>query len=130
MTRLSPSAQARFSMLAELNAKLARVHNLVEQWATNRQQSDELLMPVGRSFQHLKTIFASEGLDTMAGICASMQVVAKRGIGRQMKMRVLREAVGSLRLQLDVEQRLILAEGAREEEAAKKAEKESEEKQG
>lgn len=115
MAGRTPAQQQRYALITELMAKVLRIHNLVEQYALNRANSDDVLVPLARAFGRLKIEFTGASLDAMANLCGSMEIAARRGLGRQMKVRVLREAVGSLRMQLEVEQRAILAESKKNE---------------
>jgi chemotaxis protein histidine kinase CheA len=109
-------AQSRYNALLECGDSVRRVHGLVEQYATARHDPDEYLAPIGRAFARLKTQFLGAGFDSLSQLCTQMEIAARRGHSRSMKTRILRDAVGSLRMQLDGETRAALAEVKAEEE--------------
>ena len=113
------AAQARHHALLDFSDKVQRIHGLVEQYAMGRNNPDEYLPPIGRAFARLKTAFLGAGLDSLSHLCGSMEIAARRRHTRQMKIRILRDAVASMRLQLDVEMRSLLAEIHAEEEKQK-----------
>jgi hypothetical protein len=107
--KLSPATQVRLAELATLSEKLHRAHNLVEQFATDRINGEQYLIPVARTFGQLKLQFSGVGLDAMSQLAGSMEIAARRGLSTSAKIRVLREGVGSLRFQLEMEQRLLVS---------------------
>jgi chemotaxis protein histidine kinase CheA len=119
------AARVRYHAVHEFHDKVLRVHGLVEQYATARDKPDDLLQPIGRAFARLKTLFLGAGLDNLSHLCASMEIAARRGHSRVMKVRILRDTVASIRMQLDVEMRGLLAQIKAEEEKEKE-EKEKE----
>jgi chemotaxis protein histidine kinase CheA len=119
------AAHVRHVALLEFTDRVQRVHGLVEQYATARQNPDEYLAPIGRAFARLKTQFLGAGFDHLSQLCAAMEIAARRGQSRPMKTRILRDAVGSMRMQLDVELRAALADiKAEEEKETKESKKE------
>jgi hypothetical protein len=113
------AAQVRHHALLDLNEKVQRLHGLVEQYAGARHDPDGHLPPIGRTFARLKTIFLGAGFDNLSQICGAMEIAARRGHSRTMKVRILRDAVGSIRMQIDVEMRSLLAEMKAQEEKEK-----------
>ncbi|HEX6306687.1 MAG TPA: hypothetical protein VFZ69_00800 [Longimicrobiales bacterium] len=110
MPKLSPSATARLSVLNEFMARVQRVHGLVEQYATNRMNPDQHLMPMTRAFSQLKLQFMGAGFDSMSQLCGSMEIASKRGLSYMQKVRILRDGVGSLKFQLEMEQRAVVSD--------------------
>lgn len=108
--KLSPSAQARLATVSEFANRVQRVHGLVEQYASSKTNPDQYLMPMTRGFGQLKMMFMGAGLDAMSQLCGSMEIASKRGLSYMQKVRILREGVGSLRFQLELEQRAIVSE--------------------
>ena len=123
MSTLSPGAQARYNTISEYTDKVQRVYGMVETFAATRHNSDSLLLPLSRAFAQLKLQFMGAGLDRLSQQCGAMEVTARRGLSPNAKIRILREGVGSLKSQLDLELRSIvsddLAAQRRAEEAAK-----------
>lgn len=99
-------------MLRDLETGVQRVHGLVEQFATASHNPDQFLIPLGRAFSRLKLQFTGSGLDALAQLCSSMETTARRGLPFHTKSRILRDAVGSMRFQLELEIRTLLAEDA------------------
>lgn len=108
--KLSPSAAAKLSVLNEFGARVQRVHGLVEQYASAKSNADQYLMPMQRAFGKLKMQFMGAGMDPLSQLCGSMEIAAKRGMSPMQKIRILREGVGSLRFQLELEQRAVLSD--------------------
>ncbi|MBR9988391.1 MAG: hypothetical protein KFH98_01485 [Gemmatimonadetes bacterium] len=108
--KLSPSAQGKLAILGEFVNRVQRVHGLVEQFATSKTNPDQFVMPMTRGFSQLKMVFMGAGLDAMSQLCGSMEIASKRGLSHMQKVRILREGVGSLKFQLELEQRAIVSE--------------------
>lgn len=107
---LSPSAQGRLAIVNEFVNRVQRVHGLVEQFATSKTNPEQYVMPMTRLFSQLKMMFMGAGLDAMSQLCGSMEIASKRGLSHMQKVRILREGVGSLRFQLELEQRAIVSD--------------------
>jgi hypothetical protein len=108
--RASPQAQLKLAVIAEFLQRVHRVHGLVEQFATAKAKStqDALVQPLRRGFQQLKLQFMGAGYDALSQLCGSMEIAVARGGSMTMKVRILREGIGSLRFQLELEQRSIV----------------------
>ena len=124
--KLSPHAQMKLASLQAMSDKVQRVYGLVERFAAAREprQAEMLALPVRRAFGRLKLELMGAGLDTLSQLAGSMEIAARRGASHQTKTRILREGIGSLRFQVEMEQRKILSDeaAARAEEAAARAE--------
>jgi hypothetical protein len=113
----APGAKER-QRLAELEAygrRLQHAHGLVERFATDNANPDQWIGPLRRVFTQLKGEFALAGLDSMSQACSALDLVARRGGGRILKIRVLREGVASLRSHLETQERLARASASRTE---------------
>ncbi|MEX0892781.1 MAG: hypothetical protein WEB88_11480 [Gemmatimonadota bacterium] len=108
--KLSPKAQAQLAALAELEKKIQHLYSLVETFAAERKNPDSVAQTVKRGFGRLKIQLMGAGFDTMSQLCGSMEIAARRGLAQGQKARILREGVGSLRFQLDMTQRGVLAD--------------------
>jgi hypothetical protein len=117
---LSPAATQKLAILHEFVARVQRIHGLVEQFAAAKTKHEELAMPIRRAFQRLKIQLMTAGYDTQAQLCGSMEIAANRGASAVQKARILREGVGQLRFQLELEQRAVVTEdrAAQQKEAA------------
>jgi hypothetical protein len=108
--KLRPQTQMKLAGLEEFVQRVQHVHGLVERYATTRGDADPFVMPIRRAFQQLKMRFMGAGFDALSQLCASMEQAVARGGSQATKSRILREGVGSLRFQLELEQRSIIAE--------------------
>jgi HPt (histidine-containing phosphotransfer) domain-containing protein len=106
---LSPQAQSKLASLTELQQRVHRIHSLVEQFAAAKTGHETLAQPIRRAFQQLRVQCLSAGYDALAQLCGSMELAAGRGGPITNKVRILREGVGSLRSQVELEQRSIRA---------------------
>jgi hypothetical protein len=80
-------------------------------------------MAITRGFGQLKMQLMGAGLDAMSQLCGSMEIASKRGLSFMQKVRILREGVGSLKFQLEMEQRAVVSDDeARQARAAAEAE--------
>lgn len=107
--KLSPAASAKLSELEALGSRVARCHSLVEQFAASRGQMDAI--PMKRAFGELKRAMMGAGFDPIAQLAGAMEIAAGRGASPGVKTRILREGMGSIRFQLELEQRAIIQEG-------------------
>lgn len=82
---------------------------MVEQFAAAKGQIDA--MPMKRAFSDLKRQLMGAGLDAVAQLAGGMEIAAGRGASPVAKIRILREGVGSIRFQIEMEQRALVAEG-------------------
>jgi hypothetical protein len=105
---ISPQAQMKLAVIADFLQRVHRVHGLVEQFAAARTGHETLAQPLRRAFQQLKLQFMGAGYDALSQLCGSMELASGRGGSPSTKTRILREAVGSLRFQLELEQRSIV----------------------
>src|SRR4051812_16303421 len=121
--KLSPTGARRIGELEDLTIKVQRVHGMVEQYAATKTNPETLAQPLKRAFQSLRMNFMGAGLDSVAQLCGAMEIAAGRGGNQITKARIMRDTVGSIKFQLELEHRSILAEEdkiamAREEEKA------------
>lgn len=109
---LSPRAQVKLASLREMAERIQTVYGMVERYASARdeKQAEALTQPMKRAFGRLKLHLMGAGLDTLSQLAGAMEIAAGRGGGQRRKSRILREGVGSLRFQVDQEQRRVLSE--------------------
>jgi hypothetical protein len=91
------------AMLAALNAlppKLATIHRLIEEIAGPRPDETTSRRLV-RLLDETKGATASVGLSALTQTLAMMAMLARRTGGHQMKVRGLREGLGSLRVNFE-----------------------------
>jgi hypothetical protein len=104
---LSPRAQLQINALGELLTKVQRVHALVEQYAAARVNQDQFAMPLKRALERLKLEFMGTCQDALSQLAGSLALAVSRGGSVSTRVRTLREGVGSMRFQLELEQRTI-----------------------
>ena len=120
--KLSPSAQLRLATLADLERRVQSVHGLVEMFATTKSNPDAYEMAIKRGFTQLKMQFMGAGMDAMSQLAGSMEIASKRGMSQHAKGRILREGVGTMKFQLELEARSVVSEDqAKKRDAAEKA---------
>lgn len=111
MPGLSPQAQAKLSMLEGFALKVQRLYGLVEQYAMDRTGGELQGMAIKRVLGQLKREFMAVGYEGMAQIAGAMEMAAHRGTNQQFKTRVMRELVGNIKSQIEIEQRITRVEG-------------------
>ncbi len=127
--KYSPKAQIKINALRSMADKVQHVYGLVERFAStkNPKEADRMSQPMKRAFGKLKLDLMGAGFDHMSQLAGAMEIAAGRGGSQRNKARILREGVGSLKFQVEQEERKIAAEDEREqrraaEEEARKAE--------
>lgn len=116
--KLSPKAQIRLNTLRDMEDKVQHVYSLIEQYAAAKgPAADMFAMNVKRAFGRLKLELMGVGLDSLSQLAASMELAAKRGGNQASKLRVLREGVGTIRFNIELEQRSVKAADEAEQKA-------------
>lgn len=113
--KISPQAQVKLATLRDMAKKVDHVRGLVEQYAVARGKNPELLViTIRRAFGRLKLDFMGAGLDSLSQLAGSMEIATRRGGAQYRKARILRDGVGSLMRQVELEQRSVLTQDQRE----------------
>lgn len=112
-TSLTPQDRERLQTLEELRGRVQRLHGLVERFGAERGDADPHVIAIRRMLSQLRLEFTGHSLDTLSQVCAGMEQTARRGVSQAQKTRILREGVGTLRLQIETAQRNIRAVAAR-----------------
>jgi hypothetical protein len=112
--KLSAGANLKIIEIGEFLTKVARVHGLVEMYATARNNPGQYELPAMRALQQLKLQFMGAGFDSMSQLCGAMETALRRGGSQVTKARILRDGVGTLKFQLELESRAIKAEDQQE----------------
>lgn len=108
--KLSAKGQSRVAVLTEFQQKVQRIYGLVEQYASARGTGSEVFaMSLKRQLAIFKRELMGAGMDQLSQLAAAMEIAAARGTNQQFKTRVLREGVGSLKFQIEFEQRLVVS---------------------
>ncbi len=116
--KLSPRAQARQAALNDFSQKIQRIYGLIEQYATDRtgKNAEIFIMSIKRGFGQLKREFMGAGMDSLSQLAGSMEIAAGRRSNQLAKSRILRDGIGSLKFQIELEQRVTISEDEREQE--------------
>jgi len=126
--KLSSKAQVHLAALDEFSQKIQRVYGLVEQYAAARAGTEVLTMALKRNFAQLKRELMGGGMDQLSQLAGSMEIASTRGTSQQTRTRILREGVGSLKFQIEFEQRLTVINDLAEQERAAEEKLEAENK--
>ena len=122
-SKLSPGAQVQMALLEGFVANVGRMNSLVEQFATAKTGHDNLNAMIKRLAGQMKIKLMGVGLDQMSQLCGAIETAAARSGGNPAaKGRLLRELVGSLKFQLELQIRAVIRDDA-ELQAKKSAEK-------
>jgi hypothetical protein len=102
----------KMASLQAMADRVQHVHAMTERYAATRdpRKLQLLGMPLKRAFGKLKLELMGAGLDTLSQLAGSMEIAAGRGGSQRQKCRILREGVGSLRFQIEQEQRRLIAD--------------------
>jgi hypothetical protein len=95
--KLSARQQAQLAFLQTLPPKFQRIHAVVEQMAV-MQADDTVVRGCIRILDEVKAGAAGLSLTSLADTAGLMGTIARRGGGLQMKVRGLRELLGSLKI--------------------------------
>jgi chemotaxis protein histidine kinase CheA len=98
--KLSSRQQAQLEFLQTVPPKLQRFHKAIEQMAA-LQADEAAVRSFVRALEELKAGAQALSLTGMAETAGLMATMARRGGGLQMKVRGLREFLGSLKLKYD-----------------------------
>lgn len=95
--KLSARQQAQLAFLQTLPPKIQRMHSVVEQMAT-MHADDTTVRGFIRILDEVKAGAGALSLTSLADTAGLMGTMARRGGGLQMKVRGLRELLGSLKI--------------------------------
>ena len=93
---------------------MRHAHALVEQFASAPKDAEQMAGNLRRSFAQLKMRFTSIGFDRLAQMASGLETTARRGISHGPKSRALRDGLGSLTRQIELERRTVIAQAQRE----------------
>lgn len=98
--KLTSKQQTQFAFLETLPPKFQRVAGVIEQMAS-QNADDTVVRGMCRTLDELKANAQALGLAGLADAAGIMSTMARRGGGVQMKVRGLRELLGTLRANYD-----------------------------
>jgi hypothetical protein len=116
---MSATHRQRIAQLEKFGGRIQHVHGLVERFAVEPDDAERWAQMIRRSLGQLKMELMGAAFDSMAQQCGAMEMAARRGSSRVAKIRILREGVGSLRQQIDIEQRSVRTDAADADKVAK-----------
>jgi hypothetical protein len=102
--KLSSRQQAQLAFLQGLPPKFQRMHSVIEEMSALR--ADEVVVRgFARQLDELKAQAAALSITGLADTAGLMGTMARRGGGLQMKVRGLRELLGSLKINYEAAMR-------------------------
>jgi hypothetical protein len=102
--KLSSRQIAQLGFLETLPRKLARIHAVIEEMATLRAD-DVVVRGLARLLDQIKSEAGALSLSGLAETAGIMSTMTRRGGGLQMKVRGLRELMGSLKINYEAAMR-------------------------
>ena len=108
--KLSAMAQLKLDVLTEGRRKYDRIHSLVEQYGAANSGEDALMRALSRAAADVARLFMNNGYGIMADHSNQIAMLAKRGVGKQLKLRTFREATASVRAAMDHTEKMIVDE--------------------
>lgn len=110
---LSPQDRDKLSQLDRVQNDVRHAYALVEQFAASPRDAEQLAGNLRRAFNKLKMLLTSAGFDRVAQIAANLEVTARRGLSHGPKSRALREGMGNLTRQIELERKAVMAQAQR-----------------
>lgn len=107
--KLTPQQMAQLAVLATLPPRFERAHRLIEE-LTNLRADDTLVRRLCRVLDEGQAVANSIGQTGLAEIMGMMGSIARRGGDRQMRLRGLREGLGSLKVNYEGAVRYVMRE--------------------
>jgi hypothetical protein len=95
--KLTSRQQAQLAFLETLPPKFQRIHAVIEQMATLKAD-ESVVRGMTRLLDEIKVNAAALGLTGLAEAAGLMGTLARRGGGLQVRVRGLRELLGSLKI--------------------------------
>lgn len=102
--KLSSRQQAQLGYLQTLPPKFQRIHSVIEEMAALRAD-DVVVRGLARLLDEIKANAAGLSLTGVADTAGLMATMTRRGGGLQMKVRGLRELLGSLKINYEAAMR-------------------------
>lgn len=102
--KLSSRQQAQLAYLQSLPPKFQRIHSVIEEMSTLRAD-DVVVRGLARLLDEIKGNAGSLSLTGLADTAGLMATMTRRGGGLQMKVRGLRELLGSLKINYEAAMR-------------------------
>ena len=104
---ITPRDQVKLAALADITRAAQTIYGLTEQFAAARTREDSIAQQIKRRYGRFKRNLMTAGFDQVAQLAGGMESAAGRTGSQRNKTRILREGMGTIRHQLDMEERLI-----------------------
>jgi hypothetical protein len=111
---LTPKDRERLSTLETLTSRVRHANRLVEQFAASPKEAEQMGSALRRTFGQMKMLCTTAGFDRLSQVCGGLEMTSRRGMSHVPKARALRDGVGTLTRQVDVERRQIMTASQRE----------------
>ncbi len=108
MSGITPRGQAKLGRLAEVQRAAQTIHGLTEQFATAKSGDDQIARQIKRRYRQYKLQLTAAGFDHLSQLAAAMEIAAGRTNSWRTKVRILRDGIASIRIQLEVEEKEIV----------------------
>ena len=108
--KLSAGAQLKLEALTEARRKYDRIYSLVEQYGAAKVGEDQLMSALSRAAADVRRLCMNNGYGVMADHSNQIAMLAKRGVGKQVKLRTFREAIASVRAAIEHTEKMIVDE--------------------
>ncbi|HEX9579475.1 MAG TPA: hypothetical protein VF970_00080 [Gemmatimonadales bacterium] len=109
-SKLSSKGLKKMDVIDQARRRWDRVHGLVEQYATQKVGEDMYLGQIARASVEVSRGFMNAGWGVMADTANQLAMLAKRGLGKQMKVRAMRDFVSSLKAAMERQEKMIVEE--------------------
>jgi hypothetical protein len=108
--KYSPQAQQELAKYEAMMNDVGRIHSLSEQYAAAKAGHDNIKASLKRAAGQAKLRFMTQGMAQLSQICSAIELQAGRTAAQGAMTRALREHVGNLKFQIEMEMRLIIKE--------------------
>jgi hypothetical protein len=109
-TKLSSKGLKKMEIIEQARRKWDRVHGLVEQYGSTSSGEDMFLGQISRAATDVSRLFMNAGYGVMADSANQLSMLAKRGVGKQMKIRAMRDFVVSVKSAMERQEKIIVEE--------------------
>lgn len=112
--KLSAKAQLKIDVIVTARRKYDRLHSLVEQYGGMKKGEDSMMSPISHAATDVARIFMNNGYGIMADQSNQIGMLAKRGVGKQTKLRTFRELINAVRQAMDHAEKMVIEEAKAE----------------
>ena len=109
-SKLSSKGLKKMETIQQARRKWDRVHGLVEQYGTQKVGEDMFLGQIARAAVEVNRVFMNSGYGVMADQANQLAMLAKRGVGKPMKLRAMRDFVSAVKAAMERQEKMIMEE--------------------